>query len=252
MANTIKIKRSAVQNKVPTTGDLQLGELAINTFDGKLYTKKDNGTASVVEIGGSATLADGDKGDITVSGSGATWTIDDGAVTNAKLAGSIADSKLNTISTAGKVSNSATTAASANTASAIVARDASGNFSAGTITAALTGNASTATTLQNTRTINGTNFNGSANITTANWGTARTLTVGNTGKTVDGSAAVSWSLSEIGAARSGAAGAIVETANTISANYTLTTNFNGMSAGPVTVNSGVTVTVPSGASWVIV
>jgi len=54
MANTIKIKRSAVASKVPTTGDLQLGELAINTFDGKLYTKKDNGTASIVEIGGSA------------------------------------------------------------------------------------------------------------------------------------------------------------------------------------------------------
>lgn len=63
-----------------------------------------------------------------------------GSITNADLAGSIADSKLSTLSTAGKVSNSATTATSANTASAIVARDASGNFSAGTITAALTGN----------------------------------------------------------------------------------------------------------------
>lgn len=47
----------------------------------------------------------------------------------------IADTKLATISTAGKVANSATTATSANTASAIVARDASGNFSAATITA---------------------------------------------------------------------------------------------------------------------
>ena len=54
----------------------------------------------------------------------------------------IADIKLATISTAGKVANSATTATSANTASAIVARDASGNFSAGTITASLTGAAS--------------------------------------------------------------------------------------------------------------
>ena len=52
----------------------------------------------------------------------------------------IVDTKLATISTAGKVSNSATTATNANTASAIVARDASGNFSAGTITATLTGN----------------------------------------------------------------------------------------------------------------
>ena len=47
----------------------------------------------------------------------------------------IADTYLATISTANKVSNSATTATSANTASAIVARDASGNFTAGTVTA---------------------------------------------------------------------------------------------------------------------
>ena len=68
---------------------------------------------------------------------------DTGSVTNAMLA---------TISTAGKVSNSATTATNLNTASAIVARDASGNFTAGTITAALTGNASTATALSSART----------------------------------------------------------------------------------------------------
>ena len=47
--------------------------------------------------------------------------------------------------------------------------------------------------------INGTSFNGLANITTSKWGTARTLTIGGAGKSVDGSAAVSWSLSEIGA-----------------------------------------------------
>jgi len=47
----------------------------------------------------------------------------------------IVDTKLATISTALKVSNSATTATAANTASAIVARDGSGNFAAGTITA---------------------------------------------------------------------------------------------------------------------
>jgi hypothetical protein len=62
---------------------------------------------------------------------------DTGTVSNAMLAGSIADSKLSTISTAGKVSNSATTATSANTVNAIVTRDASGNFSAGTITATI-------------------------------------------------------------------------------------------------------------------
>ena len=52
----------------------------------------------------------------------------------------IADSKLAQITTGSKVANSATTATNANTASAIVARDGSGDFSAGTITANVTGN----------------------------------------------------------------------------------------------------------------
>ena len=64
----------------------------------------------------------------------------------------IVDTYIDTISAAGKVSNSATTATDANTANAIVARDASGDFTAGTITADLTGNASTATALSSTRT----------------------------------------------------------------------------------------------------
>jgi hypothetical protein len=69
-----------------------------------------------------------------------------------------------TITTTGTLAVDAT---SANTASKVVARDASGNFSAGTITAALSGNATTATTLQTARTINGVSFDGSANITVA-------------------------------------------------------------------------------------
>lgn len=105
MANLVKLKRSAVAGKVPLTTDLELGELAVNTYDGKLYTKKDDGTASVVELGAGPTGADG---------------------------------------------------------------------------------------------------------------------------------------------------AILENKNSITANYTLSTNYNGVSAGPVTIDSGVVVTVPSGASWVIV
>ena len=62
------------------------------------------------------------------------------------------------------------------------------------------GAANSANTLATARTINGTSFNGSANITTANWGTSRTFTIGNTGKSVNGSGNVSWSLAEIGAA----------------------------------------------------
>jgi hypothetical protein len=54
MANTIRIKRSAVPGKVPATSDLALGELGLNTYDGKLYTKKDDGSPSIVELSGGA------------------------------------------------------------------------------------------------------------------------------------------------------------------------------------------------------
>jgi hypothetical protein len=75
----------------------------------------------------------------------------DGTILNADINASaaIVDTKLATIATGGKVSNSATTATNANTASAIVARDGSGNFTAGTITANLTGTASNVTTNAN-------------------------------------------------------------------------------------------------------
>jgi hypothetical protein len=106
----------------------------------------------------------------------ATAYIADSAVTSAKIAdgaivdadinasAAIADTKLAAISTGGKVSNSATTATAVNTASAIVARDGSGNFAAGTVTADLTGNASTATALETARNIGGVSFDGTASI----------------------------------------------------------------------------------------
>jgi hypothetical protein len=48
----VLIKRSAVASKVPQTTDLALGELAINTFDGKLYLKKNvSGTESIISVG---------------------------------------------------------------------------------------------------------------------------------------------------------------------------------------------------------
>ena len=58
MASTIKIKRSSVAGKIPTTSDIITGELAINTKDKKLYSS--NGTA-VFEIGSQLT-------NLTVSG----------------------------------------------------------------------------------------------------------------------------------------------------------------------------------------
>ncbi|UWG69953.1 MAG: hypothetical protein [Bacteriophage sp.] len=61
-----------------------------------------------------------------------------------------------------------------------------------------TGSGGSAKKLKTARTINGTNFDGTANITTSSWGTARNVTVGGTTKSVNGSGNVSWSLAEIG------------------------------------------------------
>ena len=146
---------------------------------------------------------------LTTNGSAVSWNTvpapNNGTLTMAVSGTGLSGSASFTADQAGNSTFTVTSnATSANTVSTIVARDASGNFSAGTITAALSGNASTATTasacsgnaatataLQTARTINGTSFNGTANITvTAN--TTNTLTLGSylTGGSFNGAAAI--------------------------------------------------------------
>ena len=72
--------------------------------------------------------------------------------------------------------------------------------------------------------------------------------------TFEGYKAGAWGA--IGGGATGGAGStddvFYENGQTVTANYTLTTNKNAMTAGPVSINSGVTVTIPSGSSWVVV
>jgi hypothetical protein len=56
MANTLIIKRSSVAGKVPVAGDLQVGELAVNLADAKLYSKNAGGT--VIQLGGGSGSGD--------------------------------------------------------------------------------------------------------------------------------------------------------------------------------------------------
>ena len=82
-----------------------------------------------------------------LSGTADLPSVASGAIDNSKISATaaIADTKLATISSLGKVSNSATTATNTNTINTIVLRDGTGNFSANTITANLTGNATNVT-----------------------------------------------------------------------------------------------------------
>ena len=191
------------------------------------------------------------------------------------------------------IPNAATTATSANTPSTIVARDSSGDFSAGTITATLSG---TATNVSGLVAI----ANGGTGQTTANaaFNALAPSQTSNSGKylTTDGTNS-SWATVNSGASLSNdtatatnlyplfaaatsgtpttlytsnaqylfkpstgelsvrvprASNGIIINSATISSNYTIAAGDNGMSAGPVTVNSGVTVTVSSGSVWAVV
>ena len=137
---------------LPLTGGTLTGALAINAGAGNalvVNTNKfivDNTTGNTTIAGtlgatGATTLSSLGTGVVHSSGAG---LLSSSLIVNDDVdpAAAIVDTKLATIATAGKVWNSATTATSLNTASAIVARDLSGNFSAGTITASLTGHAS--------------------------------------------------------------------------------------------------------------
>ena len=101
-----------------------------------------------------------------------------------------------------------------------------------TINGSITG---TAPQLQTPRKINGTDFDGSANINTAYWGTSRLISIGGTQKTVNGSSNVTWSSAEIHAGTSGTADVAKAT------QYSLTVNgtpWNGSSPLSISTGSG--------------
>jgi hypothetical protein len=85
-----------------------------------------------ISSAGVVTLANLSSGGSLVVHASSTGLLTSALVSNADLAGSIQDSKLSTIATAGKVANSATTATDANTANAIISRNSSNAFSATT------------------------------------------------------------------------------------------------------------------------
>jgi hypothetical protein len=177
--------------------------------------------------------------------------------------------------TGGTITSTGTIAVDAtnlNTASKVVARDASGNFSAGTITAALSGNATTATTLQTARAIQGVNFDGSAAITVVTAGTGISVSgtaVTNTGVlSVSGTAPISASTTSgattvsISAASTTAAGSMSAadkskldgiasgaTANT--GTVTSIATSNGISGGTITTTGTLSLSGSYTGTWAV-
>jgi hypothetical protein len=129
----------------PQTANLALGELALNIADGKLYYKDAAGVLKTIASTASAAIpfavSSGGTGIQTLTQGGIAYG---GATTYAFTAiGSAGD----LLSSNGAGAPTWITPTNVNTVSTVVKRDSSGNFAAGTITASLTGTASTATNL---------------------------------------------------------------------------------------------------------
>ena len=81
MATPIRIKRSAVAGKKPTDGQLQLGELAVNFYDGKIFLKQDTAGVGVgtriVEVGAGSTTFVGKTLFVTENGNDDNTGLDD-------------------------------------------------------------------------------------------------------------------------------------------------------------------------------
>jgi len=185
---------------VANTDLVTLGHLN-NTYTGVLNISGDTGTDAISLTTETLSFVGGTGIGTAVTANTVTITLKNTTVTAGSYgaAGSVGTF---TVDAQGRLTAAASTTISITsaqvsdatalaTASKIVLRDASSNFAANTITAALSGNATTATTFQTARNINGVSFNGSANITiTAVNPNVLTIGTGLSGTSYDGSAAV--------------------------------------------------------------
>ena len=84
-------------------------------------------------------------------------------------------------------------------------------------------------------------------------GNPAVLTVGSNGQSlVSDGTDISWGDSAAGAGGGGSDKIFWENGQTVTTNYTITNNMNAMSAGPITINNGITVTIGDGETWTIV
>ena len=159
LAGSTSNVQSQLNNKVNKSGDTMTGSLTlpVGSTASPALTFTGNTNSGLTGSGGNVSVVTSNLERLKVDNSGnitinqfttsglvhnnSTGILSSSLLVNADVSSSaaITDNKLATITTAGKVSNSATTATSSNTANTIVARDNSGNFTANVITANLIG-----------------------------------------------------------------------------------------------------------------
>jgi len=279
----IQLYYSTTATQQPLSANLASGELAVNITDGKLYYKDNTGTVKLLAYGTTASgnLPGGATGSVPYQSAASTTTfLPIGASTyiltssgtlpqytnpasitvgNATVATNLASGSAYQIPYQTGSSTTAFTTAPT-TAGTVLGWNGSAfawvSAPAATSATNLSGGGAYTVVYQSSAGSTAYLTNGtSGQVLTANTGGAPTWSTinalpsqtGNAGKylTTDGTNA-SWASS--GAS---AGGVIWENSTNISSNYTLTTSKNGLSVGPITIASGVAVTVPSGQRWVV-
>lgn len=269
----------------PILGTPQSGNFSTGTFTWPTFNQNTTGTAS--NVTGVVAIANGGTGETTRQAAmdtlaGATtsgqYLRGNGTdvVMSAIQAGDVPTLNQNTTGTAANVTGivaianggtGATTAAAARTG--LGATTVGGNLFTLTNPSAITfprinaNNTVSALSASDFRTAIGAGTSSTTGTVTSVSGTGSyngltlTGTVTSSGNiTLGGTPTGTWPISISGVATTAAGssianGAIYENTQTISANYTMTAGRSGSSAGPITIDSGVTVTIPSGSRWVV-
>ena len=290
MANRFLVKRSAVTANVPTTSQLELGEIAINTYDGKLFIKKDNGTASVVEIGGntgtvtsvSIVSANGVSGTVATStttpaitltltktGTGSTYVVDTSptlvtpnlgtptSLVGTNITGTATSFTASNVTTNANLTGEVTSTGNATTLtnSAVIGKVLTGYVSGAGVLSA------TDSILQAVQKLNGNIAAAGGGAALSNDTTTATSVFPLFAATTTGTPTTIFtsnakylykpSTGELRVTAPMASNGLVLNANVVSTSYTIASGFNACSVGPMTVSSGIAVTISAGQRWVV-
>jgi len=246
----ISLYLSTTAAAVPLAANLVAGELAINTVDGKLYYKSNAGVVTLLAGAGGAGIVAGSNTEIQFNNSGVfgasanlTWSGTVLAVTGtAAVTGALTATLDSTFSSTGALIISKGTTGQRPTA-------ASGMLRFNTTTTEFEGYNGTAwasvggAALSNDTTTATNIYPLSAAATT---GTASTVYTSNANLLYKPSTGDLSAIAHI------SSNGITLNANTIATSYTIAATNNGLSAGPVSINGGVTITVSTGSVWTVI